>query len=86
MFIFEPKKGYNNQCIFTCVEGSSPFGLYGEKNVNVKFLGNIKKRSQNWPTQDLSNIERNKVMKHQPIWGIPQGLAYNNQPGAPHVE
>ena len=41
----------------------------------------FKKKSQKWPTQDLSNIERNKVMKNQPIWGIPRGLAYDNLPG-----
>ena len=52
-----------------------------EKIVDVKFFGNFKKKSQKWPTQDLSNIERNKVMKNQPIQGIPRGLAYNNQPG-----
>ena len=52
-----------------------------EKIVDVKFFGNFKKKSQKWPIQDLSNIERNKVMKNQSIRGIPQGLAYNNQPG-----
>ena len=52
-----------------------------EKIVDVKFFGSFKKKSQKWPTQDLSNIERNKVMKNQPIWGIPRGLAYNNQSG-----
>ena len=36
-----------------------------------KSFGNFKKKSQKLPTQDLSNIERNKVMKNQPIWGIP---------------
>ena len=39
--------------------------------VDVKFFGNFKKKFQKWPTQDLSNIERNKVMKNQPIQGIP---------------
>ena len=58
-----------------------PFGLYVEKIVDVKFFGFFKKKSQKWPTQDLSNIERNKVMKNQPIWGIPRGLASDNQPG-----
>ena len=58
-----------------------PFGLYVEKIVDVKSFGNFKKKSQKWPTQDLSSIERNKVMKNQPIWGIPRGLAYDNQPG-----
>merc|ERR1712105_367025 len=58
-----------------------PFGLYVKKILDVKFFGNFKKKSQKWPTQDLSNIERNKVMKNQPIWGIPRRLAYNNQPG-----
>ena len=51
-----------------------------EKIVDVKFFGNCKKKSQKWPTQDLSNIERNKVMKNQSIQGIPRWLAYNNQP------
>ena len=58
-----------------------PFGLYVEKSVDVKFFGNFKKKSQKWPTQDVSNIERNKVIKNQPIWGIPRGLAYHNQSG-----
>ena len=31
--------------------------------------------------QDVSNTEKNKVIKNHPIWGIPQGLAYHNQPG-----
>ena len=62
-----------------------------EKNVDVKFYEIFKKKSQKWPTQDLSNIERNKVMKNQFIRGIPRGLAYDNQPGGgrfdpPHVE
>ena len=66
-------------------------GLYMEKIVDVKSFGNFKKKSQKWPTQDLSNIERIKVMKSQPILGIPWGLTYNNQPGGvdltpPHVE
>ena len=75
---FWPKKGHKNRCIFTRIEGS-PFGFYVEKIVNVKFFGNFKKKSQKWHTQDLSNIERNKVMKNQPNQGIPQGLVYNNQ-------
>jgi len=62
-----------------------------EKIVDVKFFGNFKKKSQKWPTQDLSNIDRNKVMKNQPIQGIPQGLVYDNPSGGidlipPHVE
>ena len=65
--------------------------LYVEKIVDVKFFGFFKKKSQKWPTQDLSNIEKNKVMNNQPIWGIPRGLAYHNQSGGgqfdpPHVE
>ena len=52
-----------------------------EKIVDVKFFGNFKKKSQKWPTQDLSSIERNKVMKNQPLRGIPRGLAYYNPPG-----
>ena len=58
-----------------------PFELYVEKIVDVKFFENCKKKSQKWPTQDLSNNERNKVMKDQPVCGIPRGSAYNNQPG-----
>ena len=58
-----------------------PFGLYMEKIVDVKFFGIFKKKPQQWPTQDLSNIERYKVMKNQFIRGIPRGLAYDNQPG-----
>ena len=64
---FWPKKGPKNRCILTCIEGS-PFGLYVKK-------------SQKWPTQDLSNIGRSKVIKNQPVWGISRGLAYDNQPG-----
>merc|ERR1712079_651596 len=60
--------------------GGPPFGLYVEKIVVENFFGNFNKKSQKWPTQDLSNIERNKVMKNQPIWGIPQGFVYDNQP------
>ena len=48
-----------------------PFGLYVEKIVEVKFFENFKKKSKKWPTKDLSNIERNKVIKNQPIWSIP---------------
>ena len=63
-----------------------------EKIVDEKFLGNFKTKSQKWANKDLSNIERNKDMKNQPIWAIPRGLTYNNQPGGfffdplPHVE
>ena len=65
--------------------------MYVEKIVDVKLFGNFKKKSKKWPTQDLSNIERNKFMKNQFIRGIPLGLAYDNQPGGvnltpPHVE
>ena len=52
-----------------------------KKIVDVKFFGNFKKKSQKWPSQDLSDIKRNKVMKNQPIWDISWGLVYNNQPG-----
>ena len=52
-----------------------------KKIINVNIFKIFKKKSQKWPTQDLSNIERNKVMKNQPIRGIPRGLAYDNQPG-----
>ena len=55
--------------------------MYAEKIVDVKFFGNFKKNSQKWPTQDLSNIERNKVMKNQLIQGIPHGLVNNNHLG-----
>ena len=48
-----------------------PFGLYMEKIVNLEFFGNFKKKSQKWTTQAISNIARNKVMKNQPIQGIP---------------
>ena len=59
-----------------------PFGLYVKKIVNLKFFGNSKKKkSQKWTTQELSNIARNKVMKNQPIQGIPGGLLYDNQSG-----
>ena len=48
-------------------EKGPPFGLCMEKIFDVKFFGIFKKKSQKWPTQDLSNIERKKVMKNQPI-------------------
>ena len=78
--IFDPKKDQKINAFLHVYKGP-PFGLYMEKIANVKFIGIFKKKSQKWPTQDLSNIERNKVMKNQPIRGIPRGLAYNNQPG-----
>ena len=52
-----------------------------EKIDDANFSGNFNKKFQKWPTQDLSNIERNKVMKNQPIQGIPQGLVYDNPSG-----
>ena len=72
---FLPQKEPKNRCIFTRI------GLYVEKSVDVKFFGNFKKKSQKWLTQDVSNTEKNKVIKNQPIWGIPRGLAYHNQSG-----
>ena len=60
------------------IEGS-PLWIVSGKNCRRKIFGFFKKKSKKWPTQDLSNIERNKVMKNQPIWSIPWGLAYNNQ-------
>ena len=75
---------------FLHVQKGPPFGLYKEKIVDVKLFGNFNKKSHKWPTQDLSNIERHKVTKNQPVWGIPRGLAYDNQSGGvfltPHVE
>ena len=50
-------------------------------NMADKFFSNQPQLKGTVTTQDLSNIERNKVMKNQPIWIIPRGLAYNNQPG-----
>ena len=47
---------------FLDVQKGPPFELYVEKNNDVKFFGNFKKKSQKWPIQDLSNIESNKVM------------------------
>ena len=52
-----------------------------EKIVDINFFGNFKKKSQKCPTQDVSNIERNKVMKNQSIWGIQPQLLSDNQPG-----
>ena len=59
--LFDPKKDPRTYA----------FGLYVKKIGDVRFFGNFKKKSQKWPTQDLYNIERNKVMKNQPIHGIP---------------
>ena len=78
---FCPKIGPKNKSIFYTYRRVPPFGLYVEKILDIKFFGNFKKKSPKGPSQDLSNIERNKVMKNQPIWGIPQGLAYDNQSG-----
>ena len=48
-----------------------PSGLYEEKIVDGKLFGNFKRKTPNWPNQDLSNKEqRNKVMKNQHIQGI----------------
>ena len=71
--IFDQKKGQKNtgEGGSNPAEKGPPFGLYVEKIVDINFFGNFKKKSQRWPTQDLSNIERNKVMKNQPIQGIP---------------
>ena len=66
---------------FQTYRRAPPFGFYVKKIVNVKFFGNSKKKSQKWTTQELSNIARNKVMKNQPIQGIPGGLLYDNQSG-----
>ena len=88
--IFDQKKEKKIDA-FLHVQKGPPFGLYVEKIVDVNFFGNFKKKSLKWLTQGLSNIESNKVMKNQPIWGIPRGLASDNQPGGvnltpPHVE
>ena len=69
--IFDPKKDPKIDAFLHAQKGP-PFGFYVEKIVDVNFFGNFKKKSQKWPTQDLSNIERNKVMKNQPIKGIDQ--------------
>ena len=73
--IFDPKKDPKIDAFLYVLKGP-PFGLYVEKIVNVKFFGNFKKKSHKWPTQDLSNIERNKVMKNRPTQGIPRRLVY----------
>ena len=49
--------------------------------VNIKIFEIFKRKPKKWPTQDLSNVERNKVMKNQPIQGILWRLVHNNQPG-----
>ena len=68
--IFDPKKDPKIDAFLDVWKGL-PFGLYVEKIVDVKFFGNFKKKSQKWTTQELSNIARNKVMKNQPIQGVP---------------
>ena len=77
LLTFLTKKGHKIRCIFTSIEWIV-CGKSCRRKISWKFQ---KKKSQKWPTQDLSNIERNKVMKNQSIWSIPRGLAYNNQPG-----
>ena len=52
-----------------------------KKIVEVKFFEIFKRKSQKWPTQNLSNAERNKVMKNQPIQGIHGQLPRNNRSG-----
>ena len=64
---FWPQKGPKNQCIFTRIEGF-PLWIVSGKIVNVKFFGNFKKKPKKWPTQDLSNIERNKVIRISPLF------------------
>ena len=58
-----------------------PLWIVCGQNCRRKNFWKFQKEIPKKPTQDLSNIERNKVMKNQLIWDIPQGLAYNNQPG-----
>ena len=58
-----------------------PLDFVGKKIINVKIFEIFKKKPQKWPTQDLSNVEMNKVMKNQPIHGILWRLAHINQPG-----
>ena len=67
--IIDPKKDPKINA-FLDVQKGPPFGFYVKKIVNVKIFEIFKKKPQKWPTQDLSNIERNKVMKNQPIQGI----------------
>ena len=67
--IFDPKKGTIKNG-FLDVQKGPPFGVLMKKIINVNIFKIFKKKSQKWPTQDLSNIERNKVMKNQPIRGI----------------
>ena len=64
--IFDPKKDPKIGAFLHIQKGPS-FGLYVEKIVDEIFFENFKKKSQKWPIQDLSNIERYIVMKNQPI-------------------
>ena len=76
MTIFDQKKDKK----IAGIEGS-PLWIVCGKNCRRKIFWIFKKKFKKWPTQDLSNIERNKVMKNQPIRGIPRGLVYDYQPG-----
>ena len=67
--IFDPKKDTKINA-FLHVKGP-PFGFCMKKIVNVKIFEIFKKKPKKWPTQDLSNIEKNKVMKNQHIPSIP---------------
>ena len=62
------------------IEGS-PLWIVCGKNCRRKIFWKFQKEMPKMAYQELSNIERNKVMKNQPIRCVPRGLAYHNQPG-----
>ena len=78
--IFDPKKDPKINA-FLHVQKGPPFGFCMKKIVNVKSFEIFKQNPQKLPTQDLSNVERNKAMKNQLIQGILWRLVHNNQPG-----
>jgi len=45
--------------------------MLSKKYSYIKVFEIFKKKSQKWPNLELSKIEKNIVMKNQPILGIP---------------
>ena len=64
---------YNSRVLFQIVWSPTSMFKLGnlEQIVDAEMYEIFKKESQKWPIQDLSTIKRNKIMKNQPIQGIP---------------
>ena len=55
--MFDSKKDKKINGFFRPIEGS---GLYVVKIVDIKFFGNIKKKSQKWTTQEFVILQGTK--------------------------